>query len=103
MMTTEVATLARRSAPIVAVVGFVVTVTAAIAAIAIRIVDPAPVLHNNLGFGDVALIGFVLMAVAYTAVGSMIMVRRPGNAVGWLMLVIGLCHGVGACAGAITT
>jgi MFS family permease len=103
MPPTEIATVARRAAPVVAGAALVVTVAAAIAAIASRIVDPAPILQNNLGFGDVALIGFGLMAVAYSAVGALIMVRRPGNAVGWLMLVIGLCHGVGASAGAVTT
>jgi hypothetical protein len=93
----------RSVAWIVAAGGLVVTVVAAVVAVGLRIADPAPMMANPFGFGDLALVAFETMGIAYAAVGALIMVRRPENLVGWCMVLIGLLHAVGACGAAITS
>lgn len=82
--------------------GWTLTVIGAGGAIGLRIVDPAPVLPTNFGFGDLALVGFALMAVTFASVGALLMIRRPDNAVGWLMVTVGLSHGWAILAAAST-
>jgi len=77
-----------------ALIGWVVTVTGTVAAIGLRIADPAPVLPNVFGFGDLALTGLAAMGVAFASVGALLVVRRPANSVGWLMVIVGLCYGL---------
>jgi hypothetical protein len=72
-----------------AVVGSVAAVAAAIGAIALRIVDPVPLLPGTFGFGVTALVGFELLGISFASVGGLLVVRRPENAVGWCMVVIG--------------
>jgi hypothetical protein len=81
-----------------AFIGLSATVLAAIGAIGLRIVDPAPVLHNSFGFGDVALVGFAVMGLTFSSVGALLVLRRSNNAVGWLMVIVGISH-----AGSILT
>jgi len=82
--------------------GLVATVIAAVAAIALRLVDPAPVVPSAFGFTDAALVGFEIMGVAFSSVGALLVVRRPRNAVGWCMVLIGVGYSVGAFAAAVT-
>ena len=86
-----------------AVIGWGATVLAAFGAIGLRIVDPAPVVPNNFGFGDLALLGFAAMAIAFASVGAQLVVRRPANAVGWLMVIVGLSHAFAILGAAITS
>ncbi len=91
----------RRLARPYAVVGWVAALTGAIATIALRIVDPAPLLPGLYGFGPMALIGLELLGVTFASVGAVLVVRRPGNAVGWCMVLIGVGHALGGLSGAI--
>ncbi len=83
-------------------IGLAVTVAAAVAAVAWRIADPVPVVENTLGFGDLSLVSFGVLGITFAAVGGLLVVRRPPNAVGWVMVVIGLCNALSALAAAIT-
>jgi hypothetical protein len=74
----------------------------AIGAITLRIADPVPIVRNPYGFGDVALVAFGVMGVASASVGALLVVRRPDNAVGWCMVLIGVTHALGVFAGAMT-
>ncbi len=80
----------------------VATAAAGLGAFVMRIVAPAPILRNTFGFGNLALVGFVAFGLAFSAVGALLVVRRPDNAVGWLMTVTGLCY-AGAALGAAVT
>jgi hypothetical protein len=102
MSTSEIATFARRAAPVVACLGVVVAFAAAIGAIALRIADPAPIVQSGFGFGDISLVGFEVMGVAFASVGGLLVIRRPLNAVGWCMVVIGTSYAVGAAFAAVT-
>ena len=85
-----------------AVTGLIAAVVGAFGAITLRIVDPVPVVRNPFGFGDVSLVGFGVMGVAFASVGALLVVRRASNAIGWCMVLIGVGHGVGALAAAVT-
>ena len=40
--------------------------------------------------------GSAILAVSYSAVGAVIVVRRPGNPIGWILLLGGFCNGLNA-------
>jgi hypothetical protein len=92
----------RRIATPYAVVGLLAALVGAVGAIALRIVDPVPLLPGTFGFGVTALIGFELLGVAFSSVGALLVVRRPDNAVGWVMVVIGDGYALGGLTAAIT-
>ena len=99
--------LRRRNIPLVArlfaATGWGAAVVGAICAVTLRVLDPVPVVGNPFGFGDVALVGFAVMGAAFASVGALLVVRRPHNAVGWCMVLIGVVHGLAVFAGAATT
>jgi hypothetical protein len=97
-----VAGTVQRIAPVVASVGVFVALGAAISAIGLRIADPAPIVQSGFGFGDIALVGFEVMGVAFASVGGLLMIRRPRNAVGWCIVVIGTSYAVGGAFAAVT-
>lgn len=94
--------MTRRLARPFALVGCVLALVGAIGATVLRIVDPVPLLPGTFGFGGTALVGFELLGVTYALVGAVLVVRRPGNAVGWCMVLIGDGYALGGFAAAIT-
>ncbi|MFL5642953.1 MAG: hypothetical protein ACJ77W_03320 [Chloroflexota bacterium] len=98
-------TLQRRvplAARLFALIGLAVTLVAAVGAVAWRIADPAPIVQNTFGFGDLSLVSFGVLGATFAAVGGLLVVRRPSNAVGWLMVVIGTSYALSALAAAVT-
>jgi hypothetical protein len=83
-------------------VGWVATMVGAVGAITLRVVDPVPIVPDAFGFTDVALVGFVVMGVAFASVGALLVMRRPQNAVGWCMVLTGFGHAAGVFAAAGT-
>ena len=81
--------MTRRLARPCAVAGVLAALVGAIGAIALRIADPAPVIPGSFGFGNVALVGFEVLGLTFATVGALLVVRRPENAVGWCMVLIG--------------
>ena len=67
----------------------------AVGAITLRIVDHVPVVPSPFGFGDLALAGFEFLGVAFASVGALLTIRRPANAVGWCMVLIGAGYALG--------
>jgi hypothetical protein len=92
----------RRLAQPIAFMAVAMAVVGAIGGLTIRTVDPVPVLPDTLGFSDVALVAFAFLGVTFAAVGALLVVRRPENAVGWCMLVIGVSNALAALTGAAT-
>jgi hypothetical protein len=84
-----------------AYIGWLVTVAAGIAAIVIRVADPVPVVPNNLSFGDAALVGFVFLGLNFASIGGLLVIRRPANAVGWWMVLIGASYALADLSGAL--
>jgi hypothetical protein len=92
----------RRLARPFAIVGSLIALAAAATAFILRIVDPAPLLPGSFGFGPTALLGMELLGVTFAVVGALLVVRRPGNAVGWVMVLIGDGYALGGLGAAIT-
>src|SRR6476660_2366781 len=92
----------RRLARPFAIIGLGAALIGAVGAITLRIVDPVPQIPSTFGFGDVALFGFCVLGVAFAAVGALLVVRRPGNVIGWLMVMIGVGYAVGVFWAAVT-
>jgi hypothetical protein len=85
-----------------ATVGGIAALAAAVGAIVLRIADPVPLLPGTFGFGVTALVGFELLGVSFASVGGLLVVRRPENAVGWCMVLIGDGYALGGLFAAIT-
>ena len=92
----------RRLARPYAITGLLASLVGAIGAITLRIVDPVPVVPDSLGFSDPALVGFGFLGIAFASVGALLVVRRPQNAVGWVMVLIGASNALACLAGAVT-
>lgn len=86
----------------IALVGLGVTLLGGVAAIMLRIIDPAPVVPSTFGFADLSLVSFGVLGVTFASVGSLLAVRLPGNAVGWCMIVVGASYALAALAAAVT-
>lgn len=90
------------AALVFAFVGLLLTIGGALGAIALRIVDPVPVVPSTFGFADLSLVSFGVLGISFASVGALLVVRLPGNAVGWCMVVIGASYALAALAAAIT-
>jgi hypothetical protein len=91
------------AARIFVALGWAASLVTGIGAIGLRIIDPAPMVEDTYGFSDVALVGFVVMGIAFASVGSLLVIRRPRNAIGWCMVVTGVGHAAGVFAAAATS
>jgi hypothetical protein len=85
-----------------AIGGWIAAVFCAVGAVTLRVVDPAPVIPSTFGYGNTALAGMAVLGVAFATVGALLVVRRPGNIIGWLMVIIGDGYAVGVFWSAVT-
>jgi MFS family permease len=92
----------RRLALVYASLGVLAAIAGAVGAITLRIVDPAPMLPSTFGFGDTALVGIAVLGVSFAAVGALLVVRRSGNIIGWIMVAIGDGYAIGIFLSALT-
>jgi hypothetical protein len=92
----------RRLARPYAIAGLLAALAGAVGAIGLRVVDHVPVIRDTLGFGDPALVGFEFLGVTFVAVGALLVVRRPQNAVGWFMVLIGVGNALAGLTAAVT-
>ncbi|MEO6208195.1 MAG: hypothetical protein ABIP77_09610 [Candidatus Limnocylindrales bacterium] len=83
--------------------GSLAALVGAVGAITLRIVDPVPMIPDALGFSDLALVGFEFLGVTFAWVGALLVVRRPENAVGWLMVLIGASNALAGLTGGMTS
>jgi hypothetical protein len=72
-----------------AIAGLTLAMAGAVGAIVVRIVAPVPFLPVTFGFGPAAMIAFLAMALSWALVGAFLVIRRPENAVGRVMIVSG--------------
>ena len=93
--------MTRRLARPFAIAGLLLAIAGAVAAIALRRLDPVPMV-GSFGFGDPAHIGLSVLGVTFASVGALLVVRRPENAVGWCMVLIGAAYALGMLTAAIT-
>lgn len=61
----------------------------AVGCIVVRLVAGAPFLPVTFGFGPAAMVAFIVLGLSWASIGAFLMIRRPGNAVGLVMVVAG--------------
>jgi hypothetical protein len=81
--------------------GWLVAILAGVGGVVIRVVDPAPILDNTFGVGDVGIIVFAQLGIVWATVGAVLVDRRPKNLVGALALTTGIGYALSALAPAI--
>ena len=69
--------------------GLAAAVFGAVGCIVVRLVTQAPFLPVTFGFGSVAMVGFIVMGLSWASIGAYLMIRRPENAVGSVIVVAG--------------
>jgi hypothetical protein len=72
-----------------ACLGLALAIAGAIGAVIVRVTSPAPFLPATFGFGPVAMAAFIVMGLSWASIGAFLVIRRPANAVGFLMVVAG--------------
>ncbi len=72
--------------------GLGLAVAGAVGTLVVRIVAPAPLITAAFGFGVSVMIGFLIEGLIWASIGALLVVRRPDNAVGWLMVLVGAGH-----------
>jgi hypothetical protein len=69
--------------------GLAATVLGVVGWLIVRLETQAPFLPVTFGFGPAAMVAFIVMGLSWTSTGAFLMIRRPGNAVGSVMVVAG--------------
>ena len=73
-----------------AVVGLGLAVGGAVGTALVRYVSPTPFITGMFGFNGSTMVGFLIAGLSWASIGALLVVRRPGNTVGWLMVVVGV-------------
>lgn len=76
--------------PAFAVIGLGLAIAGTIGTLVVRFVSPVPIISAAFGFGWAAMVGYLAQGVAWASIGALLVIRRPGNAVGWLMVLVGV-------------
>jgi hypothetical protein len=84
-----------------AIAAWALTIIVTAAALAIRVVSGAPALPNRFALGDAATTAIGLLQVATATVAALILVRLPGQRVGWLLMATGVFYALSILAAAI--
>jgi hypothetical protein len=73
-----------------AVVGLAVAIAGVVGTALVRYVSPTPFVTGMFGFNGATMVGFLISGLSWASIGALLVIRRPGNAVGWLMVVVGV-------------
>ena len=77
---------------IFAVTGLGLTVAGVVGTALVRYLAPAPFISVGFGYDGTTMVGFLIEGLCWTSIGAVLVVRRPENAVGWLMVLVGVGH-----------
>jgi hypothetical protein len=84
-----------------AVVGLGLAIAGAVGTALVRLVSSAPVV-GAFGFGEAAMVGYVIEGLTWASIGAVLVTRRPHNAVGWLMVLVGVGYALSQLTVALT-
>jgi hypothetical protein len=73
-----------------AIGGVALAIAGAVGTAIVRFASPVPIISEAFGFGWGAMIGYLIQGVTWASVGGLLVLRRPENAVGWLMVPVGV-------------
>lgn len=77
-----------RTSRIFAVLGVGLAIVGAVGTTVLHYVSPVEVV-GAFGFGNTAMVGYVIAGLTWASIGAVLVWRRPENSVGWLMVLIG--------------
>jgi hypothetical protein len=77
---------------IFATVGLGLAIAGAVGTAFVRYVAPAPFISVGFGFDGTTMVGFLIEGLCWASVGALLVVRRPENSLGWLMVLVGAGH-----------
>jgi hypothetical protein len=80
--------LGRRVPRIFALVGLGFAIVGAIGTGVVHALSDIPV-AGAFGFGKAAMVGYVIAGLTWASIGALLVWRRPQNAVGWLLVLVG--------------
>jgi len=80
-----------------AMVGLGLAIAGGVGTAVVRYLSPAPIV-GAFGFGDATMVGYVIQSLTWTSIGALLVLRRPKNAVGWLMVAVGVGYALLATA-----
>lgn len=72
-----------------AVAGLALALAGAVGAILLRLATQAPFLPITFGFRPVAMVAFIIMGLSWASIGAFLVIRRPANVVGLVMVMAG--------------
>jgi hypothetical protein len=72
-----------------AIVGLALAIFGAVGATMVRVATQAPFLPVTFGFGQTAMASFMLLGLSWASIGAFLVIRRPDNAVGAVMVIAG--------------
>ena len=73
-----------------AVAGLILAVLGGVGGLIVRVVRPAPILPTTFGVGASNLVAIAILGITWATVGALLVVRRPANPVGRIMVVVGV-------------
>jgi hypothetical protein len=85
-----------------AVGGLILAVVGGVGGLIVRVVRPAPILPTTFGVGASNLVAIAVLGITWAAVGALLVVRRPANPVGRIMVVVGVALAVSVLTVAVT-
>jgi MFS family permease len=72
-----------------AILGVGLAIVGAVGTAIVQYSSSAPVV-GAFGFGEAAMVGYVIEGLTWASIGAVLVLRRPENAVGWLMVLVGV-------------
>jgi hypothetical protein len=83
-----------------AIAGWLVMVACVVTGVALRVLDPVPMIENAFQLETLGLIAVAILAATWVSTGSLLMIRRPDHVVGRWVLIVGMGHAVSVLAAA---
>jgi hypothetical protein len=83
-----------------AVIGWAAATLGGLGALVVRFYDPVPIIENDFGTDASAIVPIVVLGITWATVGALLMIKRPDNAVGRWVLLVGVAATISMFAGA---
>jgi len=85
-----------------ALAGWSIAVVGAVGGLMVRIAWPAPIPHTTFGVGPIAIVAIAALGITWSTAGALLVIRRPRNPVGRIMILVGAGHALSVLAVAVT-
>ncbi len=85
-----------------AIMGWGFAVFGVVGTIVVRTVAPVPFLPAAFGFGPTVMVALLAMGLSWASIGAFLVIRRPKNAIGWMMVVVGAGYALSMLCTALT-